>query len=44
MNNMVQKAVYYLDERIREDYEYIRKHYPKDLAKDQIGSIQIQYL
>ncbi len=44
MNNMVQKAVYYLDERIREDYEYIRKHYPKDLSKDQIGSIQIQYL
>ncbi len=44
MNNMIQKAVYYLDDRIREDYEYIRKHYPKDMSKDQIGSIQIQYL
>ena len=44
LNNMVQKAVYYLDERIREDYEYIHKHYPKDLSKNHISSIQIQYL
>lgn len=44
LNNMVQKAVYYLDERIREDYEYIRKNYPKDLSKNHISSIQIQYL
>ncbi len=44
MNNMLQKAVYYLDERIKEDYEYIRKHYPKDMDKKHLSSLQIQYL
>lgn len=42
---MVQNAVQYLDTRIIEDYEYIKKHYPERYLKDQfIGQTQIQYL
>lgn len=42
---MVQEAVSYLDERIVEDYEYLKKHYPDDYLKEQfISQIQIQYL
>ena len=41
---MVQSAVRYLDDRIREDYEWLKKYYPKDLALQHIGYDQIQYL
>jgi uncharacterized protein YfaS (alpha-2-macroglobulin family) len=44
LNNMLQKAIYYLDERIKEDYDYIRKHYQKDMDKKHLSSLQIQYL
>ncbi|MCK4359567.1 MAG: hypothetical protein KAW92_12680 [Candidatus Cloacimonetes bacterium] len=41
--NMLKKAVSYLDERIREDYEWLLKH-ASDMDDDHISSIQIQYL
>jgi hypothetical protein len=41
--NMVADAVRYLDDRIREDYEWLIKH-KADLTKQQLGSLQIQYL
>jgi uncharacterized protein YfaS (alpha-2-macroglobulin family) len=41
--NMLKKAVYYLDERIREDYEWLLKH-ASNMDDDHISSIQIQYL
>ncbi len=41
--NMLKKAVRYLDERIREDYEWLLKH-ASDMDDDHISSIQIQYL
>jgi len=44
MNTMLQKAVYYLDDRLKEDYDYIKKHFSKDMDKDHLSSIQIQYL
>lgn len=42
--DMVQKGSYYLDDRIREDYEWILKHDKANLDKDHLGSLQIQYL
>ncbi|MCF8295945.1 MAG: alpha-2-macroglobulin [Saprospiraceae bacterium] len=42
--NMVNNAILYLDERLREDYEYMLKHYPQNKDKQNIGSTQIQYL
>ncbi|MGE3822665.1 MAG: alpha-2-macroglobulin [Bacteroidia bacterium] len=41
--NMTQQAVRYLDDRIREDYENLKK-YKVDLSKNNLGSEQIQYL
>ncbi|MDD5508390.1 MAG: hypothetical protein PHD25_08705, partial [Bacteroidales bacterium] len=41
---MIRKAVLYLDDRMREDYEYIRKHYPDKMDEEHIGYIQIHYL
>lgn len=40
--NMVKKGVLYLDERIREDYEWIVEH--GELDEDNLGYEQIQYL
>ncbi len=42
--NMVQNGVRYLDERIREDYEWILKHDKEHLNEDHIWYEQIQYL
>ncbi len=43
--NMVSKGVRYLDNRIRNDYEWIKKHYNKEEMKENhLGRIQIQYL
>ena len=43
--NMVYKAVKYLDNRIYDDYNSLKKYYKKDeLKKDHINSTQIQYL
>lgn len=41
---MVQKGVKYLDARIKEDYENIKKWYPQKINEDHIGNTQIQYL
>ncbi len=44
ISNMVQKAVYYLDDRIREDYEYIKRHYSDYKSRQYIGYLQVHYL
>jgi len=44
LKNMIKKAVYYLDDRMRDDYNNIKKWYPKDVDKDHIGYTEIQYL
>jgi uncharacterized protein YfaS (alpha-2-macroglobulin family) len=41
---MVKAGVGYLDKRIIEDYEYVKKHFPDYKEKKHIGSLQIQYL
>ncbi|MDT8412090.1 MAG: alpha-2-macroglobulin family protein [Vicingaceae bacterium] len=41
--NMVKKAVLYLDNRIREDYEWLLKH-KADMTRDQLNYEIIQYL
>ena len=41
--NMVQKAVRYLDNRIREDYQWLKKH-DVDMEKDHLDYDIIQYL
>lgn len=41
---MIRKAVLYIDDRMREDYEYIRKHYPDKMDEEHISYTQIHYL
>lgn len=41
---MVKSAVRYLDDRIREDYEWILKHDKENIDKDHLWYEQIQYL
>ena len=41
---MLRKAVYFLDNQIERDYEYLKKHYAESMNKKHIGNIQIQYL
>jgi len=43
VGGMISKALYYLDERMQEDYDQLKKH-KVDLSKKQIGATQIQYL
>jgi uncharacterized protein YfaS (alpha-2-macroglobulin family) len=42
--NMITSAMLYLDNRIKEDYDYIKKWYPKDMDKNHLDGTQIQYL
>lgn len=42
--NMVKDATKYLDNRIREDYEWILKHDKINIDKNHLGYSQIQYL
>ncbi|OFY17938.1 MAG: hypothetical protein A2W98_02310 [Bacteroidetes bacterium GWF2_33_38] len=43
--SMVSNAIPYLDKRILEDYQYLKKYYTSEEMKlDHIGQIQIQYL
>ena len=44
LKNMIKKAVYYLDDRMCDDYNDIKKWNPKDIDKDHIGYTEIQYL
>ena len=41
---MIQKAVEYLDNEIRKDYERILKKHPKKINNNHLGNLQIQYL
>ncbi len=41
---VLNKAIKYLDQRILEDYQEIKKHNKKYLTTDNLGSTQIQYL
>ncbi len=41
---MVKNGVLYLDNRIREDYEYIKKYYPQTMNENHLGWDDIQYL
>ncbi len=41
--NMVRNAIYYLDERIKEDYDWLIKN-DTDLKLNHLGYMQIQYL
>lgn len=43
VEDMISKALYYLDERMLEDYSKLKKH-KVVLSKKQIGATQIQYL
>jgi len=40
----IKKGTEYLDNRIREDYEYLLKYYPGHMDENHLGGIQIQYL
>ncbi|NTW32501.1 MAG: hypothetical protein HGB12_07740, partial [Bacteroidetes bacterium] len=43
--NMVKDGVKYLDDRIQEDYEWMKKNYKKEeLEKNNISGLEIQYL
>jgi uncharacterized protein YfaS (alpha-2-macroglobulin family) len=42
---MLKDGVTYLDNRVREDYDWLKKYYTKDeLAKNHISGLEIQYL
>ena len=41
---MVRKAVNFLDEEIKSDYEKVKKYYPNKIGDNHLGSMQIQYL
>lgn len=44
LKNMTRKAVKYIDERILEDYEKLKKNNPKGMKDNQLGTLQIEYL
>jgi len=44
MRQMISKAIRYLDQRIREDYEKLKERNPDKLDKNHLSRIQIQYL
>ena len=44
VNKMLRKAVRYLDQRIKEDYEKLKKNNPDNMDKNHLGRNHIQYL
>jgi len=44
LNNMIRKAINYLDNEIIEDYSNLRKNSPQTLSSDNLSSSKIQYL
>lgn len=44
VQTMLQDAVKYLDNRMREDFEQLKKHHKNYLKEDHLGYFQIQYL
>lgn len=41
---MLSRAIYYLDERIKGDYNRIKEQHPNNMMDDFLGNIQVQYL
>lgn len=41
---MVTDAIHYLDKRIKEDYDWIKSHYPDYKSEQYINNTQVQYL
>ncbi len=44
IKQMVDKAVLFCDRKIKEDYDYIKKHYKVYLTENHLGYMHIQYL
>jgi uncharacterized protein YfaS (alpha-2-macroglobulin family) len=44
VNEMMERAVHYLDDRITEDYDWLLKHNKSQINANQLGALQIQYL
>ncbi len=44
INEMMTKATRYLDDRIREDFEELKKHHAVNLDENHLSTTQIQYL
>ena len=42
--NMIKRGSHYLDDRIREDYEWLLRYDPDHMFENHLGGIQIQYL
>jgi len=42
--NMVKRGSRYLDDRVREDYEWLLRYNPEHMFENHLGGIQIQYL
>jgi hypothetical protein len=42
--NMIKRGSHYLDDRIREDYEWLLRWDPQHMFENHLGGIQIQYL
>ncbi|MBP7498048.1 MAG: hypothetical protein KA792_10330, partial [Bacteroidales bacterium] len=43
-NLMLKEAINYLDNRLRDDYEWLKKNQPKEMDKQHISATEIQYL
>ncbi|MFC2107733.1 hypothetical protein ACFLRY_05315, partial [Bacteroidota bacterium] len=44
LKQMLSRAVYYLDARMKEDYMWIKEKHPNNMMGDFLGNIQVQYL
>lgn len=44
LQNMIKKALTYLDKEIAKDYENLKKNHPQALSSDNLSSSKIQYL
>ncbi|MBN2173624.1 MAG: hypothetical protein JW731_05810 [Bacteroidales bacterium] len=44
VSQMVAKAVRFLDQEIKDDYDKLKEHYPEKMDENHLGHIQIQYL
>lgn len=42
--NMIKKALKYLDKELAKDYNYLKKNHPQALSSDNLSSSKIQYL
>ena len=44
LKNAVTEAVRYIDDRLKEDYEYLKKYYSNEMGNDHLSSFLIHYL